>query len=115
MRIKANKAIADIVQRIPNFTYHRMNFKNQEDWIAFIQQYHQKEGLFYVDPAWPNTGMTQYDVMDVRDIYNMPIEHVFLRGVCFMWVIKSAVNVGIQIMKKWGFEYKDLIVWRKID
>lgn len=32
-----------------------------------------------------------------------------------MWVIKSALRIGIDIMKKWGFAYKDMITWEKID
>jgi hypothetical protein len=53
------------------------------------------EGVFYCDPATFGTGCTSYDLMKINEIMAMPIDLIFKRGVCLMWIIRSLLPVGI--------------------
>ncbi len=45
----------------------------------------------------------------------MPIEHIFKRGVIFLWTTNALMPIAITIMQKWGYKYTDIVHWEKID
>lgn len=84
----------------------------------------KKYKIIYADPPWPyqdkalagNRGAEcKYDVMDIEDICNLPVntitdDNCFL----FLWVTEPLFEEGLQVLKSWGFEYKNFaFVWIK--
>jgi N6-adenosine-specific RNA methylase IME4 len=45
----------------------------------------------------------------------MPIKHLVRRGVIHMWIVNSCLPEAIEILREWGFEYKDVTCWVKTD
>ena len=45
----------------------------------------------------------------------MPLQDTFELGAMFMWVTKSKLEFGLKAMRKWGYLYRDLFVWLKIN
>ena len=78
-----------------------------------------------VDPPWEyknrNTGgsmdssaMSKYDTMTIDDIKSLPIYDIAMKDCClFMWCTTPLLDVGFEVMRKWGFEYKTCFYWIK--
>lgn len=85
-----------------------------------------KNKVVYADPPWERNGSvlhtktgnscvdTQYDTMTDEELYNFPIND-FAHEDCilFMWVTVPKLPIGIELMKRWGFNYKTSLVWKK--
>jgi N6-adenosine-specific RNA methylase IME4 len=86
-----------------------------------------KFNLIVSDPAWKFSDTLQMSkvkrgaedqylsVMSNEDICNLlPIELVADDAVLALWVPSSLLQVGLDVMKAWGFEQKQTVVWVKI-
>jgi N6-adenosine-specific RNA methylase IME4 len=90
----------------------------------------KKYKIIYADPPWEyenkKTGGTstwkgnsaanaKYDVMDINDICNLPIQEISSRNCClFLWATTPLLPEAFEVMDSWGFKYKTAIYWRKI-
>lgn len=80
-----------------------------------------KYNVIYADPPWQydNMGFDQsaqshYTTMSVEEICNLSIPDLIdKKAVLFLWVTNAFVKEGLQVIDKWGFEYKTNMVWIK--
>jgi N6-adenosine-specific RNA methylase IME4 len=55
-----------------------------------------------------------YSTMHDVDIARLPIAGVMAAdSVCWSWVISSKLQAGLDAMRLWGFEHKQVAVWNK--
>ena len=81
----------------------------------------KKYNIIYADPPWkyrdkrqnPDSdrpakyGGISYDVMDTKDICNLPINRIADENcMLFMWVTFPNLQIGLDVIKAWGFKYK---------
>lgn len=73
----------------------------------------------YADPPWEynNTGFYQsanqhYSTMSIEDIIALG-EKLPPSPILFLWVTSPFLDEGINVLKKWGYEYKASMIWRK--
>jgi N6-adenosine-specific RNA methylase IME4 len=45
--------------------------------------------------------------MSNQEIMNLPVEDLSRAGFCFLWVLNSQVDVGYEILNKWGYQVVD--------
>ena len=74
-----------------------------------------------MDPPWklasstPARGVTiKYDPLNDTAIMNLPIEALQSSGFLFIWVINSKYEIGMSMMRRWGYEFCDEISWIKL-
>jgi N6-adenosine-specific RNA methylase IME4 len=85
-----------------------------------------KFGTILADPPWLFNNKTgkmapehkrlyRYHTMSNDDIIEMPVKELALpQSHLYLWVPNALVDVGLRVMKAWGFEYKTMIIWYKI-
>jgi N6-adenosine-specific RNA methylase IME4 len=85
-----------------------------------------KFGTILADPPWlfqNRTGkvapehkrLYRYHTMTNEEILKMPIESVALpQSHLYLWVPNALVELGLQVLQAWGFEYKTMLIWYKI-
>lgn len=85
---------------------------------AFKSQ--KKYGAAIIDPPWDvnqkgNYGANQhYDLMTLSQIYNMPIGDLMLDNAhLYLWATNSTLEESYKIVRHWGFEPKNTIIWIK--
>jgi N6-adenosine-specific RNA methylase IME4 len=77
----------------------------------------KKYNIVLADPpwsfqTWSNKGKDRsaeahYEVMSKEDIQNLPVQKICAENCAlFLWVTYPCLLEGIELMKKWGFEYK---------
>jgi len=87
--------------------------------------------IIYADPAWkyrdkrknPNTdrpskyGGISYEVMETKDIKNLPVNKIADKNcMLFLWVTFPNLQVGLDVIKAWGFDYRTLgFSWIKLN
>lgn len=86
----------------------------------------QKYGAIYADPAWTfatrsNKGKGRspeqhYDCMTLAEIKAMPVAELAAKDcVLFMWVIDTHLEMGLDVIREWGFKYKTrAFEWTKL-
>ena len=91
----------------------------------------KKYNIIYADPPWkyrdkrqnPNSdrparyGGISYDVMDTNDIANLPVNEIAEDNcMLFMWVTFPNLQIGLDVIKAWGFDYRTLgFSWIKLN
>ena len=93
----------------------------------------KKYNIIYADPAWKHKDKRQnpdsdrptkyggiygrYDVMDTKDICNLPINKIADENcMLFMWVTFPNLQKGLDVIKAWGFDYRTLgFSWIKLN
>ena len=80
----------------------------------------KKYKIIYADPPWSykvwsrETGLgrsaeSHYKTMDKEDIQNLNVQSICEEDcVLFLWVTAPCLLEGIELIKKWGFEYKTI-------
>ena len=60
-------------------------------------------------------GRSPYNVMDNKDIYNLPIGEIADKNcILFLWATYPKLQEALQTIKSWGFEYKTVaFTWVK--
>ncbi len=43
----------------------------------------------------------------------MPVEHLFKKGVIYMWIVNSFFREAVDLIKQWGYEHADTKCWFK--
>ncbi len=78
------------------------------------------------DPPWQFSNRTgkmapehkrlmRYPTMSLREIMELPISQL-AQSTChlYLWVPNALVLEGLEVIKRWGFNYKTNLVWYKI-
>ncbi len=100
---------------------------NPHEWSTIGKKYI----IIYADPAWkyrdkrknPDSdrpskyGGISYDVMENKDIYNLPVNKIADDNcMLFMWVTFPNLQIGLDAIKAWGFDYRTLgFSWIKLN
>jgi len=85
-----------------------------------------KYQIIYADPPWSykvwskktdsgRTAKSHYNTMSNEDIQKLPIQNIADKNcVLFLWVTAPCLIEGIELIKKWGFNYKTIgFTWVK--
>lgn len=85
-----------------------------------------KYGTILADPPWKFANSTgkmapehkrlfRYTTMSNDEIKELPVESLALpQSHLYLWVPNALVELGLEVLKAWGFEYKTMLVWYKI-
>lgn len=87
---------------------------------------HQLFGTILADPPWRFSNRTgkmapehkrlaRYTTMSQQEILELPVAKLALpQSHLYLWVPNALVQDGLEVMKRWGFEYKTNLIWFKI-
>lgn len=87
----------------------------------------QNYGAIYADAAWKyenwsakgegRNATSHYDCMPFEDLARLPIASCAARDcVLFLWVTDPLLPKGIELIERWGFEYKTVgFCWAKLN
>ena len=72
------------------------------------------------DPPWDfddkgSRMVTPYETMTAEEILGLPT--ILIADPCshlYLWVTDTHLELGFQVMRRWGFKYKQTIVWEKV-
>jgi len=93
--------------------------------MAFVDIYNteSKYKTIYIDPPWMEKGGgkikrgadAHYNLMSNEQIAQLPIARLADPDGChlYLWVTNNFLPVGLDLVKKWGFEYITTITWQK--
>ena len=85
-----------------------------------------KFGTILADPPWKFQNRTgkmapeykrlyRYHTMTNEEILSMPVSDIALpKSHLYLWVPNALIDLGLEVMKSWGFKYKTMLVWYKI-
>ena len=82
----------------------------------------KKYKTLYLDPPWNETGGGKirrgadrhYDLMKTKDIIALPIPSICEENChLYLWVTNNFLEDGLEVMKAWGFIYKNKVEWIK--
>lgn len=85
----------------------------------------KKYKIIYADPPWSykvwskkgkgRSAENHYKTMNKEDIQKLPIQNISENdSILFLWVTAPCLIEGIELIKKWGFEYKTIgFTWVK--
>jgi N6-adenosine-specific RNA methylase IME4 len=83
-------------------------------------------GTILADPPWlfeNRTGkmapehkrLYRYHTMTNEEILSMPVKQLSLpQSHLYLWVPNALIEMGLQVMKSWGFVYKTMLIWYKV-
>jgi site-specific DNA-methyltransferase (adenine-specific) len=85
----------------------------------------KKFRIIYADPPWkydleqtsPNLGgaIKHYNSMSIDELCKIPVDKISDKdSVLFLWVTSPKLNLFLQLMTSWGYDYKTSFVWDKI-
>lgn len=85
----------------------------------------EKYRVIYADPPWqydleqtsPNLGgaIKHYNSMSIEELCALPIKDIAEKdAVLFLWITSPKLNLFLQLMEAWGFDYKTSFVWDKV-
>jgi N6-adenosine-specific RNA methylase IME4 len=91
-----------------------------------LSQEYGKFGTILADPPWRfqnSTGkmapehkrLKRYSTLSLPEIMELPIPQLALpNSHLYLWVPNALILEGLEVMKRWGFQYKTNIIWYKI-
>lgn len=103
-----------------------------EHWFAkfaakdLLSQEPQAFSTIYADPPWRFTNRTgkmapehkrlrRYPTMSLNEIAELPVARIAKpRAHLYLWVPNALLADGLDVLRRWGFEYKTNIVWYKV-
>jgi len=83
-------------------------------------------GTVLADPPWKFSNSTgkmapehrrlyRYNTMTNDEILTLPVGDLALpESHLYLWVPNALLDLGLQVMESWGFEYKTNIIWYKV-
>lgn len=87
----------------------------------------KKYQIIYADPPWNfnfknRKGLSTaakealYETMKPQDVLALPVYNITENNcVLFLWVMDSQIQLGLDVIKTWGFEYKTVaFTWVKL-
>lgn len=103
---------------------HKKEESTAADFLRFCGD--RKFGTILADPPWQfqnRTGkvapehkrLNRYSTMKLEQIETIPVQKA-AADVChlYLWVPNALLPEGLEVMKKWGFQYKTNIIWEKV-
>jgi len=103
---------------------HKQEENVASDFLRFCDN--MKFGTILADPPWQfqnRTGkvapehkrLNRYSTMKLEEIKILPVQKV-AADIChlYLWVPNALLPEGLEVMKKWGFQYKTNIIWEKV-
>ena len=87
----------------------------------------KKFKLIYADPPWsfknysvkgePRNPKAHYDVMNMDDIINLPVEKIADENcILLLWAIDPLLDKALKVIESWGFTYKTVgFYWAKLN
>jgi len=94
--------------------------------LDLLKMCSDRYGTVMVDPPWRfnnRTGkmapehhrLSRYATMGFQDILELPVSQVAKpKSHLYLWVPNALIDQGLEVMKKWGFNYKTNLVWYKV-
>ena len=85
----------------------------------------KKYNIIYADPPYyfkaysdkgnKRSALLHYNCLDIHDIYNLPVNSISDNDcMLFLWVIDPMLPQAIEVIKRWGFNYKTVaFTWVK--
>lgn len=85
-----------------------------------------KFATILADPPWKFENRTgkmapehkrlyRYHTMSNQEILDMPVEKIADdKAHLYLWVPNALIELGLQVMKAWGFTYKTNLIWYKV-
>lgn len=86
----------------------------------------RRYGTILADPPWRfsnRTGkmapehkrLSRYPTMTLSDIKGLPVSQIVKEPAhLYLWVPNTLLADGLEVMARWGFEYKTNVIWYKI-
>ena len=86
----------------------------------------EKFKTILADPPWRFTNrsgkmapehrrLARYSTMSMKEIMELPIAQLAApKSHLYLWVPNALVPEGLEVMKRWGFNYKTNMIWYKI-
>lgn len=86
----------------------------------------EKFKTILADPPWRFTNrsgkmapehrrLARYSTMSMKEIMELPIAQLAApKSHLYLWVPNALVPEGLEVMKRWGFNYKSNMIWYKI-
>jgi N6-adenosine-specific RNA methylase IME4 len=83
-------------------------------------------GTILIDPPWRFTNRTgkvapehkrlrRYGTLSLEEIANLPVPSLAdERCHLYLWVPNALLREGLDVVRRWGFDYKTNIVWYKV-
>ena len=83
-------------------------------------------GTILADPPWRFSNRTgrvapeyrrlhRYQSLSFEEIVRLPVSELALEeGHLYLWVPNALLREGLEVMARWGFEYKTNLVWHKV-
>ena len=91
--------------------------------VVNIYDTQKRYKTIYIDPPWEEKGGGKikrgadrhYNLMTLKEIEALPICKLADPDGChlYMWVTNNYFEKGLDLVKKWGFEYITTITWLK--
>ncbi len=87
---------------------------------------HGKFGTILADPPWKFQNRTgkmapehkrlyRYHTMTNEEILSLPVNEIALpKSHLYLWVPNALIDLGLNVLRNWGFDYKTMLVWYKI-
>lgn len=80
--------------------------------------------MISIDPPWGfdlyskegarKSALSKYDLMKDQDILDLPVGQLAsMDCLLYCWATAPQLPLAIECVKRWGFEYKSVLVWRK--
>jgi N6-adenosine-specific RNA methylase IME4 len=110
---------------------NEIKYKNSKDAFNFAKTYksileiNKKYNIIYADPPWSyhvwdgdknnRTAKSNYHTLKKIEIQNLPIQNICNENcVLFLWVTPPCLIEGLELIEKWGFNYKTIgFTWVK--
>ncbi|SSD58449.1 related to N6-adenosine-methyltransferase IME4 [Saccharomycodes ludwigii] len=74
-----------------------------------------KFSVVIADPAWNIHMNLPYGTCNDNELLNLPLDTLQDEGVIFLWVTGRAIELGKEILGKWGYKVMNEISWIKIN
>jgi len=74
-----------------------------------------KFNVIMMDPPWQINMSLPYETMDDQTMLNLDIASLQTDGICLVWVVTRALELGRRCLARWGYRYAGDIIWLKID
>lgn len=83
-------------------------------------------GTILADPPWRFANRTgkmapehkrlrRYSTMSLEEIMELPVAQLAAsQSHLYLWVPNALVAEGLEVMRRWGFTYKTMLVWYKV-
>lgn len=92
----------------------------------FAQQLIGTYGTILADPPWRFTNrngkiapehhrLRRYSTVTLDELLEIPVGTIAAeQSHIYLWVPNALIGEGLEVMSRWGFEYKTNIIWHKI-